>query len=296
MAWEAIASQAIDSGILVGQNIASQSVSKKQAETTFGRNKELMDYQYNKDLDMWNRQNQYNSPQSQMDRFTDAGLNPNLIYSQGNPGNAVNIPKYQAPEYRINRPALDFGRPGSSMLQQYNNTRVANAQISATEAQRDYTKQRTINEGLNEAYKVMSNDLFRRNLPWKQQQEYNKAMIGIEGIDIARSKAGIEHQRQLYAGQLFKSQASMSAENARILQSLNNARLRLIEQQIKSAQRDYNWKPVMNIGKIGTQAAGAVGLSKIGNAFNSGKSSYGSTVVKRYSKPDYYNIGRKGWE
>lgn len=35
-------------------------------------------------LDLWNLMNQYNSPASQMQRFQDAGLNPNLIYSQQN--------------------------------------------------------------------------------------------------------------------------------------------------------------------------------------------------------------------
>lgn len=37
---------------------------------------------------MWNMQNAYNLPEAQMQRFKDAGLNPNLIYGQGNSGNA----------------------------------------------------------------------------------------------------------------------------------------------------------------------------------------------------------------
>ena len=35
-------------------------------------------------LELWNLTNQYNSPEAQMKRFQDAGLNPNLIYSQQN--------------------------------------------------------------------------------------------------------------------------------------------------------------------------------------------------------------------
>lgn len=37
---------------------------------------------------MWNMQNAYNLPEAQMARFKQAGLNPNLIYGQGNSGNA----------------------------------------------------------------------------------------------------------------------------------------------------------------------------------------------------------------
>lgn len=35
-------------------------------------------------LDVWNMQNEYNTPAAQMLRFQDAGLNPNLIYGQSN--------------------------------------------------------------------------------------------------------------------------------------------------------------------------------------------------------------------
>lgn len=35
-------------------------------------------------LELWNLQNQYNSPAAQMERYQDAGLNPNLIYSKDN--------------------------------------------------------------------------------------------------------------------------------------------------------------------------------------------------------------------
>lgn len=47
--------------------------------------------QYNDNLAFWAMQNDYNSPQSQMRRFQEAGLNPNLIYGQGNSGNAGSI-------------------------------------------------------------------------------------------------------------------------------------------------------------------------------------------------------------
>lgn len=39
-------------------------------------------------LDMWRRQNAYNTPAKQMQRLKEAGLNPALMYGQGNVGNA----------------------------------------------------------------------------------------------------------------------------------------------------------------------------------------------------------------
>lgn len=64
--------------------------------------KQLYERQYRDNIAFWNMQNEYNSPQAQMKRFQDAGLNPHLIYSQGNPGNAgsISTPDVQSPQFR----------------------------------------------------------------------------------------------------------------------------------------------------------------------------------------------------
>lgn len=56
----------------------------------------LAQYQYDKAVEMWNRQNEYNSPKSQMARLAEAGLNPNLVYGSGN---VVGNTSAQAPTY-----------------------------------------------------------------------------------------------------------------------------------------------------------------------------------------------------
>lgn len=56
---------------------------------------------YQRDVAMWNLENEYNTPKSQMERYQVAGLNPNLIYSQGSPGNSTGTPKFNTPE--VNR-------------------------------------------------------------------------------------------------------------------------------------------------------------------------------------------------
>lgn len=43
---------------------------------------------------MWNKQNEYNTPLAQMQRLKAAGLNPALMYSQGNVGNASDVKSY----------------------------------------------------------------------------------------------------------------------------------------------------------------------------------------------------------
>lgn len=48
---------------------------------------------YNRNLEMWNLENEYNSPKQQMERLKEAGLNPNLVYGSGSvTGNTVGSP------------------------------------------------------------------------------------------------------------------------------------------------------------------------------------------------------------
>ena len=42
-------------------------------------------------IEQWERENLYNSPMQQMQRLEQAGLNPNLMYSQGNTGSASSL-------------------------------------------------------------------------------------------------------------------------------------------------------------------------------------------------------------
>lgn len=59
-------------------------------------NREMAERQNQYNIDMWKMQADYNSPQAQMRRFQDAGLNPNLIYGQGNNGNMTSAPEQLA--------------------------------------------------------------------------------------------------------------------------------------------------------------------------------------------------------
>lgn len=57
--------------------------------------KELENYRYNRDLLQYQKALEYNTPKNQMERFKEAGLNPNLIYSRGSSGEAPAVmPKY----------------------------------------------------------------------------------------------------------------------------------------------------------------------------------------------------------
>ncbi len=115
-----LASAGISAASSIGSGLLNQLFARKNAKRQLNSDKELAKFQFDQNLEMWNRQNAYNDPASQMQRYTDAGLNPNMIYGSGtsSAGNSSQIPKYTAPKTPpITPPKLD----GMAMLQQYQN-------------------------------------------------------------------------------------------------------------------------------------------------------------------------------
>lgn len=107
----------------LGQSLIDARTQKRNVDMTIEANKNLAQYQYSKDLEMWNRANEYNSPSAQMARYTAAGLNPNLIYGSGtaSAGNtATSLPKYQAPTVKYDyKPEVNLPMM-LSMFQDFN--------------------------------------------------------------------------------------------------------------------------------------------------------------------------------
>lgn len=88
--WQAAAIQA-GSGLLgsfVNWGMAAQQ-NKKQRKWS----EEMWNKQNEYNYSMWQEMNEYNSPGAQMQRLKEAGLNPNLMYTQGNVGNTGSYPQ-----------------------------------------------------------------------------------------------------------------------------------------------------------------------------------------------------------
>lgn len=104
------------SGFLGGLgNVIGTAMSNKQSLHNINLNaqyqRQLAEEEFQRNLQMWNLHNAYNTPSSQMRRFKDAGLNPHLIYGQGTSGNASSAPTYSRPssDLRFQPSSLKFG-------------------------------------------------------------------------------------------------------------------------------------------------------------------------------------------
>lgn len=152
---------------------------RENVNKTIEANKNLAEYQYNRDVEMWNKQNEYNSPLSQMARFKSAGLNPNLIYSQGSAGNATTLPKYQAPTVKYdNIPKTNL----PETLSRFQDFNMRQAQIDNVKADTQNKTMQWVIQGLNRDWLYDRNDKQLGNLGYwhnKMVQETNKTQLGL---------------------------------------------------------------------------------------------------------------------
>jgi len=110
------------------QSLLNNSAADKQQEN----NMEIAKFQASANEKYLHEQMEYNTPKNQMLRYQDAGLNPNLIYGQGNPGSQ------SAPLSYPNVQAADYQRTPVNVMQAIplmNQTRLADSQINAQTAQ-----------------------------------------------------------------------------------------------------------------------------------------------------------------
>lgn len=106
---------------------------QKEANKT---NIELAQQGRQHDIDMWERQNAYNTPEMQMQRLREAGLNPNLMYGSGqaSTGNA-DAPKPAHVATTSNELASFNANNAIQMLGAYQDWQVKKAQIKNINAE-----------------------------------------------------------------------------------------------------------------------------------------------------------------
>lgn len=113
-----------------GQIYAQAKMNKK----TIKYNKEMYEKQKADNLANWNLQNSYDSPEAQMARYKEAGLNPNLVYSQnGQGGGTLATPDVKSADQHT--PDVQSGIANS--MQAYMSTTMQKEQINNLKKQQD---------------------------------------------------------------------------------------------------------------------------------------------------------------
>lgn len=150
-----IVGSAIGAGAQRRANIQNMQLAKYQNNWQTAEN----DKAYARSVEMWNMQNQYNSPTAQMSRLRQAGLNPNLVYGSGVTGNSAgSAPQYQPA--KIQRATMEPYRGWnlglSDAASMYMAMRQNKAQVENMEAQNKLIREQARTEGIRQGNIAMS--------------------------------------------------------------------------------------------------------------------------------------------
>lgn len=239
-AWGAIIPAAAG---LIGTAMGSASQGSMN-EATRRWNSEMYRVQREDALLDWNRQNEYNSPKAQMERFKAAGLNPNLIYGQTNEAPAVRSTDMkswtpQAPDYS------GIGRAASAGVAAYQDLTMQEEQIKNMNAQRT-------NMQLDAVLKTA--DIASKNL----QNAKNLALFD----------TSLETARELLRGITTRTDVTLSQEARNA--ALHAPNMVAAFERIANLSADTRRKEaeIDNIKKTGILQGMEIGLRKLGMSWN----------------------------
>lgn len=147
-------------------NLAGAAMDSNSVKNTNKLNARLAAYQNQWNLDMWNRQNEYNSPLAQMQRLKDAGLNPNMVYGNGSAANqAGNVARAEVPHLQAYQGMQQAMNGASSAVM---NSLLTSAQIKNLEEQNNILKvdaiakrQAILQQNIQMSKQIMENRAFR---------------------------------------------------------------------------------------------------------------------------------------
>jgi hypothetical protein len=145
-------------------------------------------------LQDWNRQNAFNAPKQQMQRYKEAGLNPNLIYTQSNTAAPVRSTDAIAPKLDPDSLAI-LGKSNKLKLQDLS-MQTAQAQLEQTKA--------NISKTNDEATYIRSNTDWRnlQNEIGRGTKETLMAKPSVELKQTEERTKNIQADTQLKADQL----------------------------------------------------------------------------------------------
>lgn len=189
---------------------------------------------------MWNKQNVYNSPQAQIERMRAAGLNPALMYSQGNVGNAESVKSYNPPT--VGNELSGIGHGIQSAGQSLIDYMMKNEQLKQMQAQtRLLQSKATQVENTTPDAPSFSQWWRSRNYMLNQQGQYWHE----QGVNLStKNKYSDDFYRFQRNVMEYKSDESIAldmfvAENARNMREYNYAKAQLYNFMWRKAQYEF---------------------------------------------------------
>lgn len=218
---------------LIGNKQQSKNIDKQikaqqqENQKTRDYNFRLAQYQNDQNIQQWQRENEYNSPYAQMQRFKDAGLNPDLMMSNGASSLAASSPTLTAGSPAISADMSALGQKptiGQAFAQSLANLSEI-AQIKQTEKQ---------------------NKILDKEFDWKDLVYGNQINLNNSVIEINKHIADMKPlEKQLLQKELVQMDKNLELLTHTIQESISRQKnldeqsaTELFRRHLLAAQRD----------------------------------------------------------
>jgi hypothetical protein len=228
-------------------------------------NLEMYNTQRQDALADWNRQNQYNSPEAQMTRFKEAGLNPHLIYGQMTTAQPIKTPEAKAPNYvSPQADPQDFNILGK----QYS-LDAARLQNENMEKTGKLIEAQTLKANSETDWKNVYTDFFKSTDPYRREgMNISNLLKGSQYRQSEERITSIQKERQLIvpkiqnliAGTQLSQQKK--AESAQQIINMITANQLLGQKVLTQQQENEFMKKIQAMGIVGQTAASILRIFK----------------------------------
>jgi hypothetical protein len=268
---------AIQLGGSLYDSAQNRKTSKENTDKTIAASKSEAELAYQRQMQMWYENNQYNSPAAQMARFKAAGLNPNLIYGNGTAGNSNSIPQYQPANMQYKYEAPAYGAAVGGVLPTLmavgtwmQNMRLSEAELSKKTSDTDRVQQ--LIDYMRQANPKMLESLENKNSMYPYQSQMMASQK--EAARLKLWEVGQEFKYK-YGEDLFRDSGAPGSDGSvggvRKLQFMQEAaKTRLA--QAKSSWTDFNITDPQQIMQMVMQ--GVLGLAGQTLRLSSGRGTF----------------------
>ena len=266
-------------GITAGAQLAGQginaltqgSINKKTRQY----NQQMYNLQRQHSLQDWTMQNEYNSPQAQMQRLKMAGLNPNLVYGKGADNISGTVRSADAGSWNPQAPKFELGAAAQSGLSAYYDVQLKQAQVDNLKEQNTVLVNDAALKAAQASHYLQGVEGSKFDLKLKSDLRH----ISLQAAAANLRKTETDIDISLRADERAAAQSAMSLTTAveNILTMRENRAKTIVEKeqirrQIENLKSDNQLKQLdLNLKRIGVQPGDNILLRAAGQFLNSGK-------------------------
>jgi len=288
----------INAGAGLYDSYQNRKAARENTDKTIAAQKEEAELAYQRSLEQWSMQNAYNTPEAQMARYRNAGLNEHLIYGQGNSGNAGSPAPYQPANLQYRYQAAGYGAAIQTILPTLmqvgswmQNMRMSEVQMDkmTTDTERSQQLIDYLIEANPKLIRKLDNDL--SIFPYqKEAQKWAAAQGNQKLADM------VQDYRYKYGEDLFRDLQFYTGADGQSKQG-GLRRLQYLEQESKTklAEAKASWTeydvtdPQKLMQLVLSGVFNLAGISMRGGAFKPGAIGMGKASTGKINQRSKYN-------